>query len=306
MMSVAGDGSGGSGSGVLPAPVAARPVAKAGSTLVSAHPVAHPRPPVTVTKATVKQTKSTTKTVAQTATDGSGIDKCGADNIVNFRSLLHNTPCSVVSHLQLVYASVFNTFDSVYPVHSVFYNCGGKCVALIITSLASIVTQADNSLQRLKICKVRNKGCLNRVKMDAVVALSKEKPKIVNCFSTLKVRITFNKDALDKISSSFVDGTMSAIQNAAATLDNESGQTTVASGTVTTATKPIPSQGNNGKKPVAIVTPSRVQTQPQTNVPRSPSTATSTATTKGQVQAVKAVIQNAVKPKPATVPQPQV
>lgn len=287
-----------------PVPVPARPVPKgnvaANIPAVSSSSVAHlpvaavagrppgkvavPNPALATTKTTVQQT--TTKTVAKTPVKGTA-KKCGADNKFDLNVLLQRTPPAVLALLQLVYVTVFRTFESVYPLQDVFTNCGGKCVAMIITVHAKVLKEADTSLQDETTCLVRNDACLNSVNNKALAAMSIVKPKIVDCFSS--VGITFTKDGMDKISASFVEGIKSAIKNDAQLLDEENRQATIAPGTVAPIAKPVQGQGSNVKKPVAIVTtPPRVpaQTQPV------------------RLPAPASTIQISVKPKPATtVPQ---
>lgn len=284
------------------APVPARPVPKVtvAATIPALSSPSVVRPPVsavagkppskalTATKTTVKQT--TTKTVAQAPVKV--VKQCGADNKVNLWALLRRTPSVVISQLQLLYASVFNTFNSVYPLRDVFTNCGGKCVAMIITAHAKVIEQADAELQDDKICVLRNAACIESVNNKALAAMNIEKPNIVNCFSS--VGITFTKDGQDKIVASFVEGIKNAIKNDAQLLDEENMQATIVPATVPTKPKPVQGQGGNVKKPVAIVTPPRVPAQTQ------PVRLPAPATTKGQIQSVASTIQNSVKPRPGT------
>lgn len=204
---------------------------------------------------------------------------CKGDNIVNIWQLLHNTPASVVAYMQMVLASSFNTINSVISLKSVFKNCGGKCVSLIISSLADLMTTADHSMQA---CKVKDNACLDPIHAKATTSVQNFEPKVFACLTGVSIVIT--TDNWKKVVDSFKDGIRNAIKQdvadfaralsaaiAASTAVSQVKVVKVNTGTAVAkrnaATLPKPQPPRSVPVPVPVA-PQIVAIQPVSNVPK--------------------------------------
>lgn len=198
---------------------------------------------------------------------------CKDDNRVNIWQLLHNTPASVVSYMQMVLASSFNTINSVISLKSVFTNCGGKCVSLTITSLADLMTNADRSIQA---CKVKDDACLVPINTKAIKSIQDFEPKVFACLTGVSIVIT--KENWQKVVDSFKDGIRNAIKQdvadfarAASATSAAASQVKVSTGTAVTnkATNLPPKPGTIAPKPSPATLPiPQPAIQPVSNVPK--------------------------------------
>lgn len=138
--------------------------------------------------------------------------QCGADNSVDLWSLVQGVPPNVLNQLQKVYTSCIDVIKQEIPLHLIYGKCGGKCINLIIKSLAIVLDTANKAIKKCRgsadsNCVARCYGEANRNAQIAIAATA-------DCLN--KVGIPIDSRQHSRISSRASLACVNAIEDEAA------------------------------------------------------------------------------------------
>lgn len=183
------------------------------------------------------------------------------DNKVNIWQILHNTPNSVVSLLQLVLATSFESINNIHSIKDIFKKCGGKCIRQTITDLSVVLTDAD---KRLQACKVRDNACITSVTAEASRLIDLGNAKNKECYTSVGVVVSTTD--WQRVVLTFKNSINYAISSDAQLLNESSDQIVgVQKPLVPASSHPVVSATN--VKQTVVVAPAKTPVQAPVQIP---------------------------------------